>query len=738
MPPEQQQKKRPQGTANKALGAIKGRTLDPIRVLRQHIVGIVFVGILGSVIGVGAFFALSIFYPLYHGQVYFEVRAGLDSSTDIGTANTIDDKVVTRIANTQAFLMKGRDVLTAAVMNRDVRETTWLQGSFIDQSTKTVLVEQAVDDLEEWIGTFYKQRTNLFGIGWWGHDSGDVPIILNAIAGAYMKKIADLDAARFAANEDLFDKELRRTRLALNDLGDEIQAFIRSKGIQSLDDPQHSQASYEVQQLTTSLTEARSSFNIVQTQYLQIASKIEGTLQPSMDDVVEAELDPSLRRALETIEILRAEQRILLEKYHPSHSQIRQVEITLRAQEDQRDAKMTEIMERNLNARLKTLSSSRDQMATMIGQMEGELEGKDVELAELTASQSHYDSLETQRNLLERKRDQDMQLLKEIQLMKLRADAGQVAQTGPALEPREKSFPLPEVIIPVGMLICLGLFLALVFLKEITDSRIRSVSDLEIIPGAEVLGAIPEIEEDPTDVEEATMVARDRPDSVTAETYRQTWLSLERVLERSGLHSVLFASGLPGSGTTTIVGNLAMTAAAAGAKVLAVDANFRRPGLASSMGLSNDAPGLGDILGGAVPIEDVLHGLRENLQIIGAGTPSSRIIERFNGETFKAVLAQWRAEYDVVLIDAPPAVVAGDARSLAFAADAVVIVVRAQSEVRGLVARLIRDFSELPADVVGLMLNRPRGMPGGYLQENYETMAHYATSGSGDADGEEG
>ena len=64
----------------------------------------------------------------------------------------------------------------------------------------------------------------------------------------------------------------------------------------------------------------------------------------------------------------------------------------------------------------------------------------------------------------------------------------------------------PEIIIPLGALLGVGLTIGVIFLREVTDNRVKSASDLSVIPGAEVLGVVPELEEDPTNVEVAELV----------------------------------------------------------------------------------------------------------------------------------------------------------------------------------------------------------------------------------------
>ena len=320
-------------------------------------------------------------------------------------------------------------------------------------------------------------------------------------------------------------------------------------------------------------------------------------------------------------------------------------------------------------------------------------------------------------------------------LMKMRADAGRVRIANLALTPRELSFPLPEIIVPAGVLLCVGFFVGLIFLKEITNQRVRSTGDLAVIPGARIIGSIPDVDDDPTDIEDAECCAINDQESVIAESYRQAWSSLSRVMQRKGHASILVASGLPGSGSTTVVSNLAIDAASSGMSVAVVDANFRRPSLASVLGLNDEAIGLGDVLAGDAAIDDVIMTSPvAPITVVSAGTPEHRIYSRFNDDSFDRFLATLRNSHSLVIIDTAPAVAAGDAFTLANRVDALLLVVKANNEERGLIARLINQFSDMRGELLGILLNRPRLTAGGYFKKNYELMASYA---EGDEDDDE-
>ena len=711
----------------------KGRAIDPIRVLRRYWKGIPVFAVIGGVIGLGAYFIFARFYPLYTGELLFEVRPGVANATDVGTSDTSNDQAVEREQKTQINLIRHRMVLIEAVSHRTMLETTWLK-NFIDPVTDSVLIDDAVDELEEDIRTPIKPNTLLYGISWSGHVASDVPILLNAVATSYLDYINEKDNEIYRVNERLFDEEGENIKLTLQDLNDELQSFIRMKGITTLDDTRFSQDMVEIQQLTSTLTTTRTTLSTLGQNYLQVAAKLDGTLEPTMEDRLEAERDPILARQVQTLEALKSNLRALRERLATSHPQVQDAEISVRAIEDQIESKMDVIIRRNLNAQLKELSDARQQLAVLFEETEMEIEKKDAGLRELAADQSQFEHMISKRKQLESQQDDNSRLVASLRLMKLRADAGRVRQATQALEPRTKSFPELEIMIPAGMFLCCAAYIGIIFLREVTDQKIRSASDVMIIPGAKVAGVLPDIEEDPEELETPTLAVLHSSEGVFAESCRQAWVGIDRSLQRSSHQTMLMLAAAPEAGTTTVIGNLAISAAAAGMRVVVVDCNFRRPAAASMFELDDASPGVADLLTGSVEIETVTHKSESGISVISAGTPANRLFQRLGSERMKSVLAQLRSTFDLVIIDAPPSIVAGDAILLANLVDAITLVVRSDRDERGLIARVLRELADSRGEMLGITLNAAKGTTGGYFRKNYLAMVNYAQAVEGDED----
>jgi capsular exopolysaccharide synthesis family protein len=183
---------------------------------------------------------------------------------------------------------------------------------------------------------------------------------------------------------------------------------------------------------------------------------------------------------------------------------------------------------------------------------------------------------------------------------------------------------------------------------------------------------------------------------------------------------------MPDAGTTTIINNLAGSLVATGRKIVVVDANFRRPRVEESFGVERSPRGLGDALASEAPIDSVVVTTADSIDLIGAGSEINRVFERLNTSAMDDLLDTLKRRYDFVLIDGPPGVVSGDALVLASKCDATTLIVRAGSEERGLIGRLINQLRQMEASFIGVIFNRPRHTAGGYFKKNFQTMASYS------------
>jgi capsular exopolysaccharide synthesis family protein len=172
-------------------------------------------------------------------------------------------------------------------------------------------------------------------------------------------------------------------------------------------------------------------------------------------------------------------------------------------------------------------------------------------------------------------------------------------------------------------------------------------------------------------------VAATHPTSVAAEQYRLLRARLEERDRGRRAQFVLVTSPGSGDGKTTTSGNLALTMSQDfNHSVVLVEADMRRPTLASLSGISSEH-GLVDVLVGAAALDDVLVQLPgQNLFVLPAGQATSRSTDLLRSSMMAHLIETLRTRFDRIVVDSPP-ITLSDTHVLARLADCVLIVVRA-------------------------------------------------------------
>ena len=170
---------------------------------------------------------------------------------------------------------------------------------------------------------------------------------------------------------------------------------------------------------------------------------------------------------------------------------------------------------------------------------------------------------------------------------------------------------------------------------------------------------------------------------------------------------LVFTSAGQADGKTSVISNIAIAAAANGKKVLLVDADLRSPRIHEIFGLKNEA-GVADLLHSK---EDWLHWpnlLRQTimpgLSIVTAGQ-AKRGARGLHSPEFSTLLTKWKEQFDLVLLDTPPALPITDARVIGILADGVVLVARAGQTTRDALLAINERLAEDGIHLLGCILN---------------------------------
>jgi len=265
-------------------------------------------------------------------------------------------------------------------------------------------------------------------------------------------------------------------------------------------------------------------------------------------------------------------------------------------------------------------------------------------------------------------------------------------------------------------------------LRDLTDTKVRSLEDLERLTAAPLLGLIPEIRRGKASSrrrrsEDSSFTKTIRSEnevrtatsnyigSPFAESLRSLRTSLMLSRSSKAPQVLLVTSPNAGEGKSTVSLNLAAVLAQQGVKVLLVDADLRRPVLHERLRLQVQV-GLSESLSNEhicpqpMPVENV-----PNLYALCGGAAPPFPAELLGSRRMHTLLKQWRSEYDFVVIDGPPALPVTDAIVLGQLSDAVLLVARHGVTEKKVIHRSYHTLArQLPQHVVlGTVLN---GVPG--------------------------
>lgn len=337
----------------------------------------------------------------------------------------------------------------------------------------------------------------------------------------------------------------------------------------------------------------------------------------------------------------------------------------------------------------------------------------------------------------------------------------------PAVEPSAPVGGEAFNTVVVGLLIGLIVGLVLAFVQETMDTSIGTIEDVEEYLGIPVLGVIPHIDtrevidrlierrpalaslDADTLSRHALLISHFDPKSPVSEAFRSLRTRVQfATLERPGKVLLLTSPTLQ-EGKTTVIVNLAITFSQAGQKTLLVGGNLRRPSIHKFFGIDRD-PGLSNVLVGDRGWEDCLRTVADilmgrfemedlmaapgldNLHILLSGPVPANPSELLASPQMAELLRQARQRYDVVLVDAPPALPVTDAAILGTHTDGVIMVYQVGKVGRLALKRAKIQLESARAKVWGIVLNDLGAEIAGYAPYHQYYTHYYGEEAGGE------
>jgi tyrosine-protein kinase len=295
----------------------------------------------------------------------------------------------------------------------------------------------------------------------------------------------------------------------------------------------------------------------------------------------------------------------------------------------------------------------------------------------------------------------------------------------PAEIPIDPVRPRTLVNVGVAVLISAVLICGLIIGVDLLNDTIKTPDDISNKLGLPVLGVISHYKNT-----ETLPITESQPLSPVAEAFRTLRTNVQYAgagLEQP-MRSIMVISAMPSEGKSSVIINLGVVLAQKGLRVLLVDADLRRPTLHRRLELENYS-GLSQVfVQPELGMEESLQSTQiKGLSVLTAGDTPPNPSELLGSQLMYSIMEELKNHYDIVLIDTPPALAVTDAAAMLPFIEGVVLVIRPGTTHLAPLRRLVDQFHQLNAHLLGAVLNNINlhSSSYGYYYKHYKYYNEY-------------
>ena len=282
---------------------------------------------------------------------------------------------------------------------------------------------------------------------------------------------------------------------------------------------------------------------------------------------------------------------------------------------------------------------------------------------------------------------------------------GNVRRLDTAFTPKSPYRPNRSKNYMLGALLGLLAGIGLAFLLEMLDARAKSVEEIEHLLPYPVHGLVPFISGKMYQ-HRASQAVIDKEHSPVAEAFRAMTIPL--FTGKANQRCLVVTSPMASDGKTTMLCNLALTAARTGRKTLIIDGDLRKPQLHSQFQLPRER-GFSELLQQQLPLAECRHQVQPNLWCVCAGKAVNDPYECLHNSNLSELLQQLQQDYHYVLIDCPPLEVVADSLLFKSELTTYLLVISIRQAHKKLLQRMGQRLETLDIPVQGIIVNDSHG-----------------------------
>lgn len=660
-------------------------------------------------------------WPIYTCRAFVEVQ--LPATTMLAMNQYANPAALDRERRNAAALIKSPVVLMSALESSEVASTGWYR--YWQQ--KDTSLNRARQELDKEVNVSLVPETNFISISM-SQVSGtrsqiqELPTIVNAVAEAFVNEANRMTTTQ--RDQEINTLEDRRRTLAreIIDITREIEEKMRVANIPATRQ-QVDTLTMELSYLTQRVTDIDLDRGRIESALISVREQsAQGLLESDPMVLQMLETDPILRGLEADLKSRKTQLQMVKSKYGPRNPNRQRLETFILSIEDEIASRRAELMQEQVKARVVDLQRQLATIQSELQQIQDKRTKALNQRRDLNQSLAVIENLDAEKAERE---DRRRRIESRLEDMRLTRQDRPIGIRQPAEVPLEPSQPKPVPMILLGVVLGLFLSVGLAFLLELSDTSIKTPTDIARRVDIPLLAMVPSEEDLEEEYDDFRLAGLKEEHSPVSEAFRELRTNLLFSGPETHRRTLLVTSPSPDDGRTTVATNLAIALAHAGRKVLLIDANFRRPTLKQLFKIENEG-GLSDVLSTQRPWREVVaETFVPNLSVLPSGLLPPNPNELLDSEVSERVLAELSESFDQVILDGPPFLLVSDAGVMATKVNGVILVVRAGVNTHGIVQRCRANLTRVGAHVIGGVLNGVRPTAGGYLRKHYDAFYDY-------------
>ncbi len=712
-------------------------------ILRRHILLIVFLTILGLIMGGAAWYLLGKYLPRYTAQTYITVLPPVVKDPMTIAAALVGKDIQYGHRVSIANIIKRQTTLLDLIDRAEVRETRWFQRfAKFDEKGNIISVDQcrtkAFLDLKKNFGAYAHRDAEFVILSMTCGDTQEAALIVNEMVRLFLASQGTTKRGEVAAKLTEYNNRLKSVQIEL-DLAELALTTVRTdSGIVDLERPLGRYYRHTTEIILDNLALKQDDLKLVIKQAQAQIENLEELATGPINEQIERqiEVDPVMVVLAQQLAFTEAQLAGRLTKFGENHRVVRQTRELISEIKEERQIRKAEIAEQTRQANLKDAQDRLIELQQRYEELERLRQEAEVQKEDLDRARVRYEKGVAIRDERRKTLDEIKALIESYRAIEKDPETSKVQFAGYAPVPLEMVASRQWwFFFPSGTILGFIFGMALALLIEVLNDLVRTPRDVGRYLRIPLLSVVPDEAEDEwvRDVD-LCHVVRQAPYSIISESYRRLRTNLKLSGSAESLKALLISSGMAGDGKTSIAVNLAEALVAENKKVLLIDANFRRPSLQTIFPRTGPADegaerfefGLSTLLTGLCGYQDVKRSnVIEGLDIIESGQLPSNPAELLGSPRMEQLIKERRKSHDYVIIDGPPILLVSDAKLLARLVDGTVLVFNAAATRRGAAQRTIRELREVNATIVGCVLFAVRALKGGYFHEQFKSYQKY-------------